>query len=408
MSSVFIARQPIVDSKKELFAYELLFRDYSDSVENSDFSKIEDMYATSRVAVNTLGQFGIEAIVGESVAFINADSQFILSDFITMLPKERFYIEVLEDVKVDDALVKRVMELRKAGYRFALDDMVLDEKFLKEYQKLLPLVDIVKIDITLFGIENLKSAIGALSGYSHLKFLAEKVETLREFELCKDAGCTLFQGYFFAKPEVKSRSSLDPSKSTLLEITGLLLNDESDLKEISAAFESAPDLSLQLFQFLNSARFAFKTPVRSISHAIMMVGRRDLLTWIYMIAYAKGNLSAIERSALVSLAMFRSRFLRKLSALHGDREKVQDMAAFMGTISLADTIFEMPMESIVEKINLDGAIKTALLKYEGTLAEYLAIAKSVEEGGFDAFMHSAAKIGLDIDAVKKAAIESYS
>ncbi len=289
MSSVFIARQPIVDEKRELFAYELLFRDFSDDLASTDITKIDDLYATSRVAVNALNQFGMERLVGSSAAFINADRHFILGDFITMLPKERFYIEILEDVDVDEALVERVRELGEIGYRFALDDMILDGAFFEKYEAILPYVDIVKIDIRLCSVEGVKAEMERAADYPHLRFLAEKVESLDEYELYKSVGCTLFQGYFFAKPEIKKKSSLDPAKSTLLELTGMLSNEGSDPDEIAAAFERAPDLSLQLLQFLNSARFSFKNTIRSISHAVMMVGRKDLLTWLYMLAYANGD-----------------------------------------------------------------------------------------------------------------------
>jgi len=172
-----------------------------------------------------------------------------------------------------------------------------------------------------------------VKGYSHLLYLAEKVESMHEFRQYKDAGCTLFQGYFFAKPEVSERRSLDPSVKTLFELTGLLADDTSTTAEIADAFEGAPDLALQLLQFLNSSHFAFKSPIRSISHAIMMIGKHELLTWLYMLAYANGNLSKIESSPLVSLAGFRSKLMRRISELHADSKELRDMAAFIRGVS---------------------------------------------------------------------------
>ena len=407
MSSVFIARQPIVDANGDLFAYELLFRDLSSDKNRADLCERDDLYATSRVAVNALNQFGVERLVGGGEAFINADREFILGDFITMLPKERFYIEILEDVKIESSLVERVEELHSLGYRFALDDMTFSEDFIKEYEAILPFIEIVKIDIRDSKIELVDRMIERLASCFHLKFLAEKVESLDEFKLYKAAGCTLFQGYFFSKPEIKKKSSLDPSKSTLLELTGLLLDENSDPNEIAAAFERAPDLSLQLIQFLNSARFSFKKPIRSISHAVMMIGRKDLLTWIYMLAYVNGNISKIERSPLVALAGFRSRLLRRISMMHGDRKEVQDMAAFTGTLSLADTIFEMPMESLLERMRIDGAVKTALLAGKGTLAEYLKLAKSVERGEDEEYRETVKRLGLNLFEAGESIVRSY-
>lgn len=408
MDSIFIARQPVVTVSKELFAHELLFRDFSESPDNAGEQSVQnDLYATSRVAVNVLNQFGINRLAGDKDLFINADERFINGDFITMLPKERFVIEILEDVKIDGRLVSRIRELRDSGYRFAIDDVVFDEDFFGRYGSILPFVEILKIDIRENDVESVKSMIERLGVYRHLLFLAEKVENMQEFRQYKDAGCTLFQGYFFAKPEVREKRSLDPAMQTLLELTGLLSKDSSAPAEIAAAFEGAPDLALQLLQFLNSSHFAFKSPIRSISHAVMMIGKGELLTWLYMLAYANGNISKIEISPLVSLAGFRSKLMRKISKLHADRKELQDMASFTGTLSLADSLFEMPLSDILSEIEVDESIRAALLHRSGILYDYLEIAKSIEIADFKKCIDRARQIGVDMAELENSILESY-
>ncbi len=393
---------------KELFAHELLFRDFSESPDNAGEQSVQnDLYATSRVAVNVLNQFGINRLAGDKDLFINADERFINGDFITMLPKERFVIEILEDVKIDGRLVSRIRELRDSGYRFAIDDVVFDEDFFGRYGSILPFVEILKIDIRENDVESVKSMIERLGVYRHLLFLAEKVENMQEFRQYKDAGCTLFQGYFFAKPEVREKRSLDPAMQTLLELTGLLSKDSSAPAEIAAAFEGAPDLALQLLQFLNSSHFAFKSPIRSISHAVMMIGKGELLTWLYMLAYANGNISKIEISPLVSLAGFRSKLMRKISKLHADRKELQDMASFTGTLSLADSLFEMPLSDILSEIEVDESIRAALLHRSGILYDYLEIAKSIEIADFKKCIDRARQIGVDMAELENSILESY-
>ncbi len=393
---------------KELFAHELLFRDFTENSDNACEQSVQnDLYATSRVAVNVLNQFGINRLAGDKDLFINADERFINGDFITMLPKERFVIEILEDVKIDGRLVSRIRELRDSGYRFAIDDVVFDEDFFGRYGSILPFVEILKIDIRENDVESVKSMIERLGVYRHLLFLAEKVENMQEFRQYKDAGCTLFQGYFFAKPEVREKRSLDPAMQTLLELTGLLSKDSSAPAEIAAAFEGAPDLALQLLQFLNSSHFAFKSPIRSISHAVMMIGKGELLTWLYMLAYANGNISKIEISPLVSLAGFRSKLMRKISKLHADRKELQDMASFTGTLSLADSLFEMPLSDILSEIEVDESIRAALLHRSGILYDYLEIAKSIEIADFKKCIDRARQIGVDMAELENSILESY-
>ncbi len=403
MDTIFIARQPIVTERKELYAHELLFRDFVNDPENRN-----DLYATSRVAVNVLNHFGVNRISGEKWAFINADARFILSDFVEMLPKDRFVIEILEDVEIEKPLAERIGELRGRGFRFAIDDIVLEEGFLDEYAPILPFVDILKVDIRLNEVERVRKTIPLLEEYDHLIFLAEKVETFEEYQLYKEMGFTLFQGYFFAKPEIRKKRSLDPARRRLLELSGLLADDTTEIGKIAEAFERSPDLSLQLLQFLNSAHFGFDNPIRSIGHAVMIVGKRNLLTWLYLLAYASIDSVERESSPLVALAGFRSRLLRHIARLRGESRSMEDMAAFMGTLSLAEKLFEMPMAQILEETKIDETIKTALLEGRGILAQYFEIVKAVEAFDAAGSMRKAKEVGLAPSQLEMAILESYA
>ncbi len=324
-----------------------------------------------------------------------------------MLPKDRFVIEILESVKVDRALSLRIESLRKLGYRFALDDVLMDESFLAEYGEILSFVDIVKIDIRINDPERVKETVDMLKGYGNLTFLAEKVESEEEFELYKSMGCTLFQGYFFAKPKISEKRSLDPSKSRLLKITALLADSSSGPREIASEFEGSPELSLQLLQFLNSAHFSFKAPIGSIMHAVTMLGKSELLKWLYLLAYANGDAGQLESSPLVSLAIFRSKLLRNIARIRGETLQRQDMASFLGTLSLADTIFEVSLASLLEGITIDPAIKVALLEGEGIFATYLEIAKTVENAELEESIKKARLIGLETEELETSILESY-
>ncbi len=89
-------------------------------------------------------------------------------------------------------------------------------------------------------------------------------------------------------------------------------------------------------------------------------------------------------------------------------KEVQDMASLTGTLSLADTIFEMPMKSLLTKMSIDGAIKTALLREEGTLSRFLDIAKCMQSGDAYGFRRCVKMVGMDLKSADSAVIESYS
>src|SRR5215831_5055653 len=117
------------------YGYELLFRD---SVENrAEFS--DPAQATAEVIVNAFIEIGLEEIVGPRYAFINFDRDLILGNYCESLPPERVVLEVLESVKPDAAVLKKLQQLRGIHHRIALDDYTLQ----KSSQALLEIADFV-------------------------------------------------------------------------------------------------------------------------------------------------------------------------------------------------------------------------------------------------------------------------
>ena len=118
MPDIFIARQPIYDLDLRVEAYELLFRAGDGSradVEDADA-------ATSIVLLNAFAEIGLEAIVGDRLAFINVSRRFLLEQYAMPLPTDRVVLELLEDAVVDEQLTALMARLATSQYTIALDD----------------------------------------------------------------------------------------------------------------------------------------------------------------------------------------------------------------------------------------------------------------------------------------------
>ena len=115
------------------------------------------------------------------------------------LPADRVVIELLEDQEVDDELVAVARELVGDGFSLALDDFVYDPSL----EPLLELADVVKLDVLALGADGTREQLSRVRGRG-VRLLAEKVETHAEFALCRSMGFELFQGYFYARPELVS------------------------------------------------------------------------------------------------------------------------------------------------------------------------------------------------------------
>ena len=191
----FIARQPILDREQHLYAYELLFR----RAAFGPAGVVDDLAATASVIEHSTA-LGLENVIGSVLGFVNVDHAVLMSDIVQFLPAHKVVLEILETVKVTPQLVERVAELAKAGYVFALDDVIAESD---DLTSLMPYVTIIKIDLTNMSMEQL----GKLSRIFLAKgkiLLAEKVETIEQFNACMALGFSYFQGYYFARPKILS------------------------------------------------------------------------------------------------------------------------------------------------------------------------------------------------------------
>jgi EAL and modified HD-GYP domain-containing signal transduction protein len=193
-SDVFIGRQPVFDRRNHVVAYELLFR----SGQDREAHIIDDSLATSQVIHRAFRDLGLRTVVGARRAFINVDAPTLMRRDIELLPADRVVIELLETIEVDKAMVKRCRELKAKGYRLALDDFV---RYGTEYEPLLEIVDIVKIDVPALSRSSLANLVDLLHDWRP-KLLAEKVETSECARDCLALGFNLFQGFFFARPVI--------------------------------------------------------------------------------------------------------------------------------------------------------------------------------------------------------------
>ena len=193
MTDFLIGRQPIFDRDLNTHGYELLFR----NAELDLSSSFHGSLATNQVITDTLLDKGLENIVGSHYAFINFTRENLLQETALLLPKDRVVIEILENVYVDRALIEAVQSLSKKGYRIALDDFVLKDKWVP----FLKLVDVIKIDVLSMDKEAIREHVKQLKAYP-VKILAEKIETKAEYQNFRDLGFDYFQGYFLSKPSL--------------------------------------------------------------------------------------------------------------------------------------------------------------------------------------------------------------
>jgi len=192
----YVARQTIFDQMGEVYGYELLFRPGSQNhcTGTSD--------AATRTMVGNSLLHGFQELTGSFPRFVNCTREALVDRWISLLPRTRTVLELVETVRADRDVVKACRSLKQMGYGIALDDF----QFSRDIESLVELADYIKIDFRVPEKQRLKT-LRRLNG-AHASLVAEKVETEEELKVAFDEGFELFQGFYLDAPRVFCRRKI--------------------------------------------------------------------------------------------------------------------------------------------------------------------------------------------------------
>jgi len=396
----FLGRQPILDRNQEIIGYELLFRAAERNV--AEFESYSQ--ASASVITSALASFGIDEVLGGKFGFINVHLGLLLSEMLEVLPKDQTVLELLEFIELDDQVLERCRELKEIGFQLALDD----HEFNAENSEIYNVVDIVKIDILQTGMDALPEIVRGLRR-TPVKILAEKVETVEQFEICFRMGFDLFQGYFFERPVVLNKRRIDVSGMAMLKLLQQLTMDAT-LNEIEQTFKENPSLSYNLLRLVNSVAMGMREKIKTLRHAILMLGTEHLRRWTQLSLFA-GNDNRGLNNPLLEMAAVRGRLMEILVKQRNGTvvSDEQSEAAFMtGILSLLEVLFETPMSEIISSLNLTDDVCNALLTRSGQLGSMLTLAEKLEITDFDAVMPLLDECRVSLDQLLTAQLEAFN
>jgi c-di-GMP-related signal transduction protein len=383
---VFVARQPIFDGADRLCAYEILYR--SGSQQNWADGTSSEQMCTDTV-IHALLSIGLTPLTGGTLAFVNHSRDFLVRGLYELFDPSTVIIELLETVTLDDEVMNACRRLVDMGYTLALDDFVNAP----EYAPLLEIAHIIKIDVLNRPFDELAGVVAELAPYN-VRLLAERVETAEVRDACRDMGFTLFQGYFYSKPQIVSQRELGVNQSSMLRLMSLLDDPTASEVEIEEAFRSDPALSFKLLRIANSAAFGGRE-VQSIAFALRMVGRQVLHRWLTLLLVSSmASQSGVSRE-LVLEALTRARLCELLGQRTGRRAQ-EGPLFLLGLCSLLDVLLRMPMDEVVTRMAIATDVRDALLTREGPLASTLLLVEHYGRGDWSSAEEVARTLPIDM------------
>lgn len=385
------AYQPIVDANRNPVAVELIHcgRDGEDG----------SAHAVANMVLNAVVHAAPQELPRQRVTYFNAPAALLDSPLLDQLPAQLIVLELT----TGDALqhLERCRELRSAGYRLALTDISNEDDTLDDLRGLMSSFDIARFDAAAALRSRNRLALMPELLAAGMQLLAANVDHADMLPELRRAGFSQFQGYHFTHPAHMQVQREDTRKFAVLDLLAKLSSDADD-RVIEEAFKSDPALSLHLLRIVNSSAYALKTRIRSIKHALAILGRKQLERWLQVLLFALDGDGT--PSPLMELALRRGRFMEfvLIYRTHQGSTALQDEAYMTGLLSLVDVLLGWTMEETVERINVADEIRRALLTHEGALGQLIELCETLEAADFDKALPIAEALRLPLEAVMTA------
>lgn len=380
---ILLARQPIFTKNRDIAAYELLFRD-----DSGEFvAGLNDDETSVNVLLNTFASVVDEKSSRTAVVYLKVTDKFLLGHEIPDLPKDRFIIEILGSTKINQQIIDRVRALVEQGFVVALADYDPEDA---RFTPLLSIVHIVKLDVQNLGFDQLPQLVKRLRTYG-VDLLADKVETDSEFRQCIELGFEYFMGYFLSRPILVHGRKVRGNKLVLLELLQEFNNPSADAKSIEALALKDPELTFKILRLVNSASLNLGREVRSLSHAIALLGMDQVRRWVMLFLCTSDGDKPLE---LTRMMLQRGRMCEVIAELLQRNEPMSYF--FVGLLSQLDALLGIPLTELVDQVPLEQHLKLALTQRQGEEGQLLDDVCLFEQGKFDRISAELPKSYFDV------------
>lgn len=346
---VLVGRQPILDARRQVCGYELLFK--SDALGDAELSADETAAKNITDAVLAVG---LDKLAHGRKAFMTVPSSFLTHDVARALPPEQVVLQVPCDRGVDAALVDACRDLTARGYALALDKFTLTD----ESSALLSMADFLKIDFLAKSQDETTACLAASRRRRAIGTIARSVDAVEVFDEAVREGFSHAQGFFFERPTVIRTGALPQGQVSSLRLLCALNDQNLSLADLEDLVKHDAALCYRILRTVNSSAFAQSREVTSMRHALLLVGRDTIRRWASL--WVMAGLGAAADNELVLMAGVRGRFCEILAS-EADGPDAEGEGFLLGMCSLLDVIVKKPMREIVADLPLASATAEALM-----------------------------------------------
>lgn len=369
MNIIHLSIQKIFNKKKEVFAYELLFKDGSDR----ETGLADSVRGTSQLIMSSITSPELDKLLGKrSLGFVNIDEHVLTKGILDVLDKDRFVLNIDENIRLDDDIINKIIQYKKRGFMVSLERFDSSAHMINKFSRLFNFIDIIKMDVALSHPENLEKVMKKFET-TRIQLLAQNIETKEDYQKCQEQGFHLFQGYYLDRPEViEIVGPKEAAQFVILQLIKIIKEDNTANEKLEQFLKKQADLSYKLIQFFNNSE-KLNVKVESLTQVINLMGRQKLLRWLMLYLYSELSKNPASKT-LLELA------IKRAESMEADASpQNKDKAYLAGMFSLLGSIFETNVRELMNHINMDSDITSLVLERKGIFAGSLMRAEQAEK-----------------------------
>jgi EAL and modified HD-GYP domain-containing signal transduction protein len=158
-----------------------------------------------------------------------------------------------------------------------------------------------------------------------------------------------------------------------------------------------------LLRYLNSASFGLRAEVRSIRHALTLLGEKGIKRWVTLVSMLA--MGEKKPSELQITALARARFCERLAAIVGMGDKSEELF-LMGLLSMLDAVVDRPLADCLNGVPIAEDLKEALLGGPGRYRDLLDVPLHYEKSDWGSVFRSARRLDIKPSEIPKVYLDA--
>lgn len=363
----FLVREPLLDPKQRVLGYELTWQrtGIDAGISNAD---LLDMFAFTGKHLND-PEAGWQ--MRGNLLFLEARPAMLASPFVQELPPKSTVL-ILNRGDILDA---EALNAVKVAHSLGFGILLRNANPTSPNKELMSQVTHIEVRCGEMDVARLAKTYAALKDSPGVRMVARQVGSWQEYEACSQLGLDAFVGKLHLTPrEGGTVKGMNPSQALILQLMDQVRKN-ADVRDIELVLKRDPALSYKLLRYINSAGFGLSVEVKTLRHAVGIIGYSPLYRWLSLLLATAS--SGEQAAVLMQTAIIRGRFAELLGKDNLPKGEAENLFV-TGMFSLLDRLLGISMNEALQHIHLSEAVNQALLTREGMYGPYLALAEACE------------------------------